>query len=79
MLGDLLIKPHLPAHHQVPCCSRLCSKRTPKPQAQEALTAMVGPSRTDPCGRGGLSGAGVWGAAPGNLAVFLERLCPCGR
>lgn len=72
MLGDLHHQPT--AHHQSLLLQAVL-KRTPKPQAQEALTAMVGPSGT-PAG-GGCRGS-VWGRSSGNLAVFLERLCPCG-
>ncbi|KAI4587822.1 hypothetical protein MJG53_020500 [Ovis ammon polii x Ovis aries] len=77
MLGDLLIKPHQRIT-KYPLLLQAVLKRTPKPRAQEALTAMVGPSGLTPAGGGGCRGLACGGAAPGTLAVFLERLCPCG-
>lgn len=77
MLGDLLIKPHQRIT-KYPLLLQAVLKRTPKPQAQEALTAMVGPSGLTPVGGGGYRGLVCGGAAPGTLEVFLVRMCPCG-
>lgn len=78
MLGDLLIKPHQRIT-KYPLLLQAVLKRTPKPQAREALTAMVGPAGLTPAGGGGCRRLVCGGAAPGTLEVsFLMRMCPCG-